>query len=155
MEEVLSDAVERGRVTADDAQDMVQSLLDRARQETTDVVKDLEQLLERGRSELDTRRKRGEKAAAKARKQVEEATSKARTRAVRGADPALARVDRVRRAVGAGPSFPILGFDELTAGQVVARLSELAPAQLRKVRDYEKRNANRKSVLNAIGSKLG
>jgi hypothetical protein len=28
------------------------------------------------------------------------------------------------------------------------------PAELRKVRDYEKRNANRKSVLSAIESKL-
>jgi hypothetical protein len=54
-----------------------------------------------------------------------------------------------------GPSFPILGYDDLTAGQVTSRLGDLAAAELRKVRDYEKRNANRKSVLNAIGSKLG
>ena len=117
MEEVLAEAVDRGRVTADDAQDMVQSLLDRARQETTDVVKDLEQLLERGRSEFDARRKRSETAAAKARKQVEQATSKARTRAVRGADPALAQVDRVRRAAGVGPSFPISGSTSSRPGR--------------------------------------
>jgi hypothetical protein len=54
-----------------------------------------------------------------------------------------------------GPSFPILGYDELTAGQVTSRLADLAPAELRKVRDYEKRNANRKSVLNAVAGKLG
>jgi hypothetical protein len=38
---------------------------------------------------------------------------------------------------------------------VQARLNGLSPAELRKVRDYEKRNANRKSVLDSISSKLG
>ena len=36
-----------------------------------------------------------------------------------------------------------------------SRLDGLSPAELRKVRDYEKRNANRKSVLDAVQSKLG
>jgi hypothetical protein len=38
---------------------------------------------------------------------------------------------------------------------VVSRLSTLSPPELRKVRDYERRNANRKTVLNSIESKLG
>jgi hypothetical protein len=38
---------------------------------------------------------------------------------------------------------------------VLGRLSDLTPPELRKVRDYERRNANRKTVLNAIESKLG
>jgi hypothetical protein len=66
-----------------------------------------------------------------------------------------AQADRARRAAGVGPSFPILGYDDLTAAQVQSRLDGLSPAELRKVRDYEKRNANRKSVLDAIQSKLG
>jgi polyhydroxyalkanoate synthesis regulator phasin len=159
MEEVLNEAVERGRVTADDAQAMVQSLLDRARKETNDVVKDLEGLLDKTRSEIESRggkaRKRGETAASRARKQVESATSRARKQAVKTGDPALQQVDRVRRAARVGPSFPILGYDELSAGQVASRLGDLGAAELRKVRDYEKRNANRKSVLNAISGKLG
>ena len=53
-----------------------------------------------------------------------------------------------------GPTFPILGYDELTAGQVTSSLDDLTPAELRKVRDYERRNANRKSVLDAVESKL-
>jgi hypothetical protein len=53
-----------------------------------------------------------------------------------------------------GPSLPILGYDDLTAAQVQTRLDTLTPAELRKVRDYEKRNANRKSVLAAVESKL-
>ena len=55
---------------------------------------------------------------------------------------------------GVGPSFPILGYDDLTAAQVVSRLESLTPAELRKVRDYERRNANRKSVLDGIETKL-
>ena len=66
----------------------------------------------------------------------------------------LREVDRARRATGVGPSFPILGYDDLTAAKVTDRLGDLTPAELRKVRDYEKRNANRKSVLAAVEQKL-
>jgi hypothetical protein len=64
-------------------------------------------------------------------------------------------LDRARRTVGAGPSFPIAGYDELTVGQVAEKLPPLTPAQLRRVRDYERRHANRKSVLAAIEKLLG
>jgi hypothetical protein len=60
-----------------------------------------------------------------------------------------------RRSVGAGPAFPILGYDELTAGQVEQRLGGLTSAELRKVRDHERRHANRKSVLVAVERRLG
>jgi hypothetical protein len=66
----------------------------------------------------------------------------------------LARADRARRAAGVGPTFPILGYDDLNAQQIQSRLRALTPAELRKVRDYEKRHENRKSVLGAIESKL-
>jgi len=157
IEEVMNDAVDRGRMTADDARSLAQSLYRRGRSETNDVLADLEQLIGRGESSggAGAARERGDSAAERARKQVEDATSKVRSRAVKTADPAIAQVDRARRAAGVGPSFPILGYDDLTAAQVQGRLSDLTPAELRKVRDYEKRNANRKSVLNSIGSKLG
>jgi polyhydroxyalkanoate synthesis regulator phasin len=159
IEEVFEDAVARGRVTADDAQEIVQGILTRGRQQTNDVLGDLEQLLGRGRSEVEEAtsgaRKRGTDAASRARKQVGDATTKARSAAREAADPVLAQADRARRSAGIGPSFPILGYDDLTAAQVQARLDGLTPAELRKVRDYEKRHANRKSVLNAIESKLG
>ena len=72
-------------------------------------------------------------------------------------DAVLRTVDRARRRVGAGVggSFPILGYDDLTAAQITKRLADLTPAQLRKVRDYERRNGARKSVLSAIERKLG
>jgi polyhydroxyalkanoate synthesis regulator phasin len=122
IEEVLADAVERGQITARDAQGLGSSLLQRGRKETNDVLKDLEQLLGRGRDE------------------IEDATSRVSRRAA--------------RAAGLGSSFPISGYDELNVGQVRARLAGLTPAELRKVRDYERRNASRKTVLAAIEAKL-
>ena len=53
-----------------------------------------------------------------------------------------------------GPSFPILGYESLTAAQITSRVTDLAPAELRKVRDHERRNANRKSVLAALERQL-
>ena len=69
-------------------------------------------------------------------------------------DRVMREVDRARRAAGLGSSFPITGYDELTAAKVVDRLEGLSAAELRAVRDHERRNANRKSVLNAIERRL-
>ena len=150
IEEVVQDAVSRGRMTGDDAQDLVRTLLDRGRKQTNDVLGDLEQLLGRGRDEIGDVRKRG----SRARRDAEDATSKMRARVREAGDVALAQADRVRRTAGVGPSFPILAYDDLTAAQVQGRLDGLTPAELRKVRDYERRNANRKSVLDAVEGKL-
>lgn len=159
IEEVMEDAAKRGRMTVDDAQKLADTLYRRARKETTDVVKDLEQMVGRGRTEVEQRtasaRKRGESAAGSARKQVGGATARVRSRTAKTTDPAVAQVDRARRTVGIGSSFPITGYDDLTAAQVQSRLSNLSPPELRKVRDHEKRNANRKSVLASINQKLG
>ena len=70
------------------------------------------------------------------------------------ADRVRREVDRARRATGLGPSFPITGYDDLTAAQVAERLDDLPPADLRTVRDYERRNANRKTVLTAVERQL-
>ena len=143
LEEVLGDAVKRGRVQADDAQDLVQRLMTRGRKQTNDVLSDLEQLLGDPRAAVETARKRGRTAAKRGRTRVRDVV-----------EPALAQADRARRTVGVGPNFPVLGYDELTAAQVTGRLDALTPAELRKVRDYERRNANRKTVLNSIEEKL-
>ena len=72
-------------------------------------------------------------------------------------DAVLRTVDRARRHIGAGVggSFPIPGYDDLTAAQITKRLTDLTPAQLRKVRDYERRHSARRSVLAGIERKLG
>jgi len=55
---------------------------------------------------------------------------------------------------GSGPSLPIADYDNLSAAAVQSGLSDLTPAELRKVRDYERRHANRKTVLDPIERKL-
>jgi hypothetical protein len=55
-----------------------------------------------------------------------------------------------RRSTG----FPIDDYDDLTAAQITSKLDGLDEADLRQVRDYEKKNANRKSVLNAVEKRL-
>jgi hypothetical protein len=86
------------------------------------------------------------------RDQLEAATKKARS--TEPVDRIVRTADRARRTVGVGPTFPILGYDDLTAAHVVGRLGPLTPPQLRKVRDYERRHANRKTVLEAIEAAL-
>jgi hypothetical protein len=133
--EAVDEAAERGRVTRSDANELARVLMLRGRQQTDELLADIERLLGRGRQQLDT-------AALRARR------SDSADRLMRGAD-------RARRRVGVGPSFPIIGYDELKVGQVQQRLRNLKPADLRKVRDYERRHANRKSVLAAIEKRLG
>jgi hypothetical protein len=100
IQETLDEATERGRVTREDANELVAELIRRGRQQTEELFA------------------------------------------------------RARRTVGLGDSFPIPDYDELTARQVSDRLGGLSPAQLRRVRDYERRHANRKSVLGAIEKAL-
>jgi hypothetical protein len=94
LQDILDDAVQRGRMTRDDAADLLAEILRRAISAPSDVV---------------------------------------------------------RRVTGAAP---LDGYDELTAAQIVARLAELDDAGLRRVRDYERRNANRKTVLVAVDARL-
>jgi hypothetical protein len=65
-----------------------------------------------------------------------------------------APIEAARRVTGLGPEFPITGYDDLTAAEVVAELDGMSPADLRNVREYERANANRKTVLGAIERKL-
>lgn len=68
---------------------------------------------------------------------------------------AVKQVDRARRAVGGGgDTFPIADYDDLTAAQVINRLQHLEAADLRKVAEHERRNANRKMVLAAVEKRL-
>jgi polyhydroxyalkanoate synthesis regulator phasin len=130
IQETLEEAVERGRVTRSDANDLVAQLVQRGRQQTDELLSDLDRLLGRGRQQLDS-------ATLRARR------SQSVDRLVRGAD-------RARRRVGVGPTFPIIGYDELTVPQVRQRLSKLDRSDLRKVRTYELRHRNRKSILAQI-----
>ena len=130
IQEALDDAASRGRVTRKDANDLVSELVRRGRGQGTDLVKEIESLL--GKAGSATKRARG---------------SDPVDRIVRGAD-------RARRAAGVGPSFPILGYDELNASQVQSRIKELKKPEMRKVLTYERKHANRKSVVGALEKSL-
>ena len=101
LQDTLDDAVRRGRMTRDDAAELLAEILRRAISAPTDRV-----------------------------------------------------IKEVKRVTGATDEFPIADYDELTAAQVTGRLGDLTPAQLRRVRDHEKRHANRKSVLQAVDRRL-
>jgi polyhydroxyalkanoate synthesis regulator phasin len=101
LQDTLDDAVRRGRMTRDDATDLLAEIVRRAVSAPTDRVK-----------------------------------------------------REVRRVTGALDGLPIDDYDELTAAQIVSRLGALEPADLRRLRDYERRNANRKTVLSALDAKL-
>jgi hypothetical protein len=133
IEEALSKS---GKLSSKEARGIASELVKRGRKETDAVLGDLEGLLDKGRRDVSKR------------------AGKARGRAVRAASPAIAQADRARRAAKVGGKFPISLYEDLNVGQIKAQLDNLTPAELRKVRDHERRNANRKGVLSAIESKL-
>jgi hypothetical protein len=112
VQETVDEAVRRGRMTRQDAEELVQSLVASSRRQTRELMAELEALVGRGTSVA-------------------------------------------RKAAGVGSGFPIDGYEDLTAAQVNERLDSLSAPELRKVRDHERRNANRKSVLAAIDRRLG
>ena len=142
LQETIDETVRRGRMTRQDAEELAGNLVEIGRRQTQDALAEVEGLI--GRSATQTRRMTRSRA-----KSVG-----AVARRAPGTDRALRTVDRVRRAAGLGQSFPITGYEELTTAQVKERLAELDDPELRKVRDHERRNANRKSVLAAIEKRL-
>ena len=136
IQEAVDDAVARGRMTRDDATDLANDLVVRGRRQAEDFLAEVERLLGRGRAE------------------VESAATQARKRASTTGDRVVREVDRARRTARIGSSFPILGYDSLTAAQITERLGDLKKPELRKVRDYEQRNDKRKSVLAAVEKQL-
>ena len=120
IEEALGEAVKNGQITAKGARSIAGDLLERGRKQTNDVLKDLEQLLGRGRDEIDSRTSGARKAAGGAPPGARKQAADARGRATRAASPALAQVDRARRSAGVGPTFPITGLRRPQRGQIQA-----------------------------------
>jgi polyhydroxyalkanoate synthesis regulator phasin len=117
IEEVIDEAVGRGRMTHHDAQEMIQNLLQRGARATSDVAADIERLVGRSSGSVDL-----------------------------DSDTEL--------PLDSEANLPITGYDTLSAAKVQEQLLSLTPAQLRKIRDYERRHANRKTVLDPIDRKL-
>ena len=146
LQEVVDEAVERGRMTRGDANELVSKMVSRGRKYTDDLIRDLEKLLDQARKEVEARtattRTRATRAAGRAARGVRDV-----------ADRPLAEADRIRRRTRA-PGGPITAYEQLTASQVKSRLSDLTKADLRKVRTQEKRGKARKGILDDIERRL-
>jgi polyhydroxyalkanoate synthesis regulator phasin len=142
LQEVVDDAVRRGRMTRGDAEEMVGRLATRGREQAEDLLAQLERLLSQVREVPD-----------KAKQEVGDRAETARKRAVGAVDKPLASADRVRRAARV-PGFPITAYDQLSIRQIDRRLQELSRVELRKVRDYERGNKARKGLLRSLDRKL-
>jgi hypothetical protein len=116
-------------ITRDRLQDVLDDAVQRGRMTRDDATDLLAEIVRRGR------------------RQTEDVLSDLET-------ALSAPAGRVRRLAGLAEPFPITGYDDLTAAEVIERLRELEPDELRRVREYERRNANRKTVLGALDAKL-
>jgi uncharacterized damage-inducible protein DinB len=65
--------------------------------------------------------------------------------------PGVAQAEgEVKGAVSTGDDLPISNYDNLTADQIVSKLSRLSDEDLARVSAYERRHDNRKTVLDKI-----
>ncbi|HEX2358746.1 MAG TPA: hypothetical protein VHH72_02910 [Solirubrobacterales bacterium] len=142
LQEVVDDAVRRGRMTRGDAEELVGRLVTRGREGADDILAQLEAIVSQF----------GE-ATGRARSEVGGQGKKARKRTVKAVDRPLATADRARRRARI-PGFPITAYDQLSVRQIDSRLQDLTRQELRRVRDYEQRHKARKGVLRAVGRKL-
>src|SRR5215218_3397484 len=53
-----------------------------------------------------------------------------------------------------GAGFPIAGYDELNVKEIGDRLDVMSAAEIRRVREYEKRNKNRDTLIEQFDRKL-
>ena len=167
LQEVVDDAVRRGRMTRGDAEELVTRLVTRGREQAEDIIGQLETILVQARdagSAAKQPRRTAGRAAGRARRELEDATERARRevesraesarkRAVGTVNKPLASADRVKRRARV-PGLPISAYDQLSIRQIDTRLAELTRAELRKVRDYEQAHKARKGLLRALDRKL-
>jgi polyhydroxyalkanoate synthesis regulator phasin len=135
LQEVIDDAVRRGRMTRGDAEELIGRLLTRSREAAEDLLRQIEPAVSGPRRDIESR--------------VKGTAKKARDRA----NEPLAQADRLRRRAGL-PGFPISAYDQLSVPQINDRLRELSKDELDRVREYERKNRNRVGVTRAIERQL-
>jgi polyhydroxyalkanoate synthesis regulator phasin len=147
LQDVVDDAVKRGRMTRDDANQLVSNLISRSRRYSDELVRQLERLLDQAQREIDTR-------TGPARRRATAEARRAARAARDAADAPLAQADRLRRRSGVTAGGPITAYDQLTATQIKSRLSDLSPGELRQVRTRERQGKARKGILSDIDRRL-
>jgi polyhydroxyalkanoate synthesis regulator phasin len=147
LQDAVDDAVRRGRITREDANELVSNLLTRSRRYTDELVSQLERLLDQAQREIEAR-------TGTARRRATAGARRAARAARDAADAPLAQADRLRRRSGVGAGGPITAYDQLTARQIKSRLGGLSPAELRQVRAREQRGKARKGILSDIDRRM-
>jgi polyhydroxyalkanoate synthesis regulator phasin len=168
LQDAVDDAVRRGRMTRGDAEDLMDRLVSRGRQQADDILGQLEDVVSQLRDEVGERagkqRRSAARTTARARRELGDAAERARDevgsraedarkKAVGAVDTPLATADRARRKARV-PGFPISAYDQLSIRQVESRLSDLSRDELRKVRGYERSHKARKGLLRSIDRRL-
>lgn len=164
LQDAVDDAVRRGRMTRRDAEELVDRLVTRSRQQADDILGQLEDVVTQLRDDAGRQRRSAARKTARARRELEDAADKARDevgsraetarkQVVGAVDTPLAAADRARRKARV-PGFPISAYDQLSIRQVDSRLGDLSRDELRKVRDYERAHKARKGLLRSIDRRL-
>jgi polyhydroxyalkanoate synthesis regulator phasin len=168
LQDIVDDAVRRGRMTRGDAEELINRMVTRGREQADDILGELERVVAQLRDEVAERtaqqRRTAQRTAGRAKRELGDATDRARKevgtrakgarkRAVGAVDRPLATADRARRKARV-PGFPISAYDGLSVRQVDRRLADLTRDELRKIRDYERTHKARKGVLRAVDRKL-
>lgn len=135
LQEVIDDAVRRGRMTRGDAEELIGRLLTRSREGAEELLRQIEPVVSGTRRDIESR--------------VKGTAKRARNRA----NEPLAQADRLRRRAGL-PGFPISAYDRLSVPQINDRLRELSSEELDRVREHERTNRNRVGVMRAVERKL-
>jgi ferritin-like metal-binding protein YciE len=139
---VLANAMVRSLVAGDSSFDASRTgaaqALRSARDEAADEVEEL--------------RDDARKAARRTRSTARRTTTKARSTARSTARSAERSPSRATSSSSGNGSEPIKGYDDLNANEVNSRLSDLTPAQRRKVEAYERQHDQRTTVLDRIES---
>ena len=129
----------------------LRELLARAVMLPTDLVREaLDDAARRGRMTRADAEELAQSLIAAGRRQTEDALADLEALLGRGSRRSTPNQNATQNA----DAFPIADYDQLAAAQITSRLDGLSPAELRKVRDYERRHGNRKTVLTAIERKL-
>jgi polyhydroxyalkanoate synthesis regulator phasin len=126
-------------LTRERLQEVLDDAVDRGRMTRDDATQLLAELVSRGR------------------RQTDDLLRELEALVTAPAGRVLREVDRARRVTGMAASAGVGGitaYDDMTAAQVIERVEDLPPTDLRAVRDHERRNANRKTVLAAVDRKL-
>lgn len=140
VQEVIDDAVRRGRMTRGDAEEMVGRLVNQVREQAEELLGQVEPLIAKS-------------PVGKARRDVESRVRGTARKARAKANEPLAGADRLRRKARL-PGFPITAYDQLTVPQINSRLGDLSPDELRKVADYEASHRKRVGVMRAAKRRL-